>query len=141
MNEFIVEKYYFEPYSASIWQLRSLTLGTAIQCIEPLGRDFGNQVEGSMIKGKLIIEMADVRKISDTDARKNFTVVKHNFNLSDGSSIIAVGIANNVFLSDSKMDVLSLIEFGVEFETSDALSDGDLVEVSGILKFKPSQNP
>ena len=136
--EFIVESYHYEPFSASIWRLKVPSLDIIVQCVEPLGRDFGDIVKDSAITGNLILEMAQVSPLVDANVAPCFSIVKDNFNLSDGSRVRCVGIAGNIHVDDNEFKLASIIEISVQAEVLPNLYEGNTVEVIGILKFKPN---
>ncbi len=83
--------------------------------------------------------MAEVKLLSNTES--SFSVIKNNFNLSDGSRVKAIGIAKNLNIESSEFSLKSLIDFDVQAEVLPVFTDGEMLEVIGLLKFNPHQNP
>lgn len=136
--EFIVKNYRHEPFSASIWSLMVPSLGVVVQCIEPLGRDYGDIVKDSTVKGDLVLEMARVSLLTDADSSPYFSILEDNWKLSDGSRMKFVGKAKDIQVDDQVFNLVSTIELAVQAEVLPRIKEGDTVEVVGLLNFKPN---
>ena len=134
---FVVENYRYEPFSASIWRLKIASLNVIVQCIEPLGEDFGDAIIGRSIYGNLILEMAQVRAVTDAYIPPCFSILKENFNLSDGSLVQCIGTASDILTDDNEFKLASVIELVVKAESMPRIDEGSSVSVEGLLKFKP----
>ena len=141
IETFTVIDYHYEPFSYSIWTLKHEKLCiTPFKCAEQLGIDNATIASTGYIKGKIGLDMSTVSVCKDYN-KLPFSIIENNFNKSDGSVVRALGKAKNIDELNHRFELESLIDFFIEPENWLSIADGDFVEVIGILKFKPHQNP